>query len=385
MTPRTSAALVELARGQRSSKRCSAAAGRRRTHRGHHRDRGRQRGGLGRGRDPAGPPRGALRPQARPAARGTRRPGAAMAEDGSTSLRLVRSSRRWTGYPLTGEFAVSVEQRVQAEGTWSRRRPSTRREGAAGPGAADLRGHRPRPGRGSRGQGAGGRRRPKALRRTTLSMWEDDEGTCHGRFRIPALHGQMLTKMILAITSPARSVATVTTGTGRDRSRPARPVRTGLRSPSSSKPPGHALPKAGGCGATVVVTMTLEQLPGGPRRGWGVHPGHRRPHLRCRSPPTGLRRRDHPDRPGRQVPGPRRRPNRRLHTEAMRLAMGVRDHGCTAQGCETPGRSVSRPPDNPGTAASPPTSSPAGCCVATTTAASTTRRTRPAHCPTAAR
>ena len=27
---------------------------------------------------------------------------------------------------------------------------------------------------------------------------------------------------------------------------------------------------------------------------------------------------------------------RRLHTEAMRIAMGVRDHGCTAEGCETP-------------------------------------------------
>ena len=29
----------------------------------------------------------------------------------------------------------------------------------------------------------------RALRRTTLTMWEDDEGTCHGRFRIPAAPG----------------------------------------------------------------------------------------------------------------------------------------------------------------------------------------------------
>ena len=42
----------------------------------------------------------------------------------------------------------------------------------------------------------------QALRRTTLTMFEDDEGTCHGRFRIPAAQGQMLTKMILAIASP---------------------------------------------------------------------------------------------------------------------------------------------------------------------------------------
>ena len=45
----------------------------------------------------------------------------------------------------------------------------------------------------------------KALQRTTFTMWEDDEGTCHGRFRIPSLHGQMLTKMILALSSPSRS------------------------------------------------------------------------------------------------------------------------------------------------------------------------------------
>ncbi len=49
------------------------------------------------------------------------------------------------------------------------------------------------------------REEAQALRRTTLSLWEDDEGTCHGRFRIPALHGQMLTKMILALASPSRA------------------------------------------------------------------------------------------------------------------------------------------------------------------------------------
>src|SRR6476661_745554 len=45
----------------------------------------------------------------------------------------------------------------------------------------------------------------RALQRTTMTMWEDDEGTTHGRFRIPTLQGQMLAKMILAISSPARS------------------------------------------------------------------------------------------------------------------------------------------------------------------------------------
>ena len=43
-----------------------------------------------------------------------------------------------------------------------------------------------------------------ALRRTMFTMREDDEGTCHGRFRIPVLHGHMLQKFLLAIASPAR-------------------------------------------------------------------------------------------------------------------------------------------------------------------------------------
>ena len=30
----------------------------------------------------------------------------------------------------------------------------------------------------------------KALQRTTFIMWEDDEGTCHGRFRIPCCRGR---------------------------------------------------------------------------------------------------------------------------------------------------------------------------------------------------
>ena len=65
----------------------------------------------------------------------------------------------------------------------------------------------------------------RALQRTTLTMWEDDEGTTHGRFRIPARHGQMLRKMILALTSPA-PLRTGSTPTCRPRS------VTASRSPS---------------------------------------------------------------------------------------------------------------------------------------------------------
>ena len=49
-----------------------------------------------------------------------------------------------------------------------------------------------------------------AARKTMLTMREDADGTCHGRFRIPILHGQMLGKMILALCSPVRSTGTDT-------------------------------------------------------------------------------------------------------------------------------------------------------------------------------
>ena len=91
----------------------------------------------------------------------------------------------------------------------------------------------------------------EAARRTSLTMREDDAGTCHGRFRIPALHGQMLRKMIQSLTAPTRDPG----------ERLPAPVEHGqafcdlIERISADK-----LPKAGGCSATVVVTMTLEQL-----------------------------------------------------------------------------------------------------------------------------
>ena len=43
-----------------------------------------------------------------------------------------------------------------------------------------------------------------AARRTRFVIWTDDEGTTHGRFRIPARHGQMLRKAIQSLTNPVR-------------------------------------------------------------------------------------------------------------------------------------------------------------------------------------
>ena len=107
--------------------------------------------------------------------------------------------------------------------------------------------------------------------------------------------------------------------------------------------PAEKLPKTGGCSATVVVTMTLEQLTGRPRPRRGVHPGHRRPHLRSRSPPARLHRRDHPRRP--------RRARARSSTSAANA-------DCTPKPCASPWACA--------TAAAPPSDceTPPGLCHA---------------------
>ena len=183
----------------------------------------------------------------------------------------------------------------------------------------------------------------RALQRTRLSMWEDDEGTTHGRFRIPALHGQMLAKMILAISSPARSATGETGGPvdsgracGIDPDLPT-PVRHGIAFTQLIESVcAEDLPKTGGCGATVVVTMTLEQLLADLAAagvctldtGGSISAAEAR-RLACSAGivPMVLGGQG-------QVLDVGRR--RRLHTEAMRIAMGVRDGGCTAEHCETP-------------------------------------------------
>ena len=113
--------------------------------------------------------------------------------------------------PCTGEFAVTAEQRAAAEAHLVAE--------AAHHDAKDLRylGGKVMevlaPELAEKFEGkALEAEESRALRRTTFTMWEDDEGTTHGRFRIPSLHGQMLEKMILALTSPSRSVGTNTTG-----------------------------------------------------------------------------------------------------------------------------------------------------------------------------
>jgi hypothetical protein len=170
-----------------------------------------------------------------------------------------------------------------------------------------------------------------AARRVTFAMREDAAGTCHGRFRIPTLHGQWLRKMLQALCSPVRS-----TVSDIEESLPTE-VRHGQAFCQLIEAiPAKSLPKAGGCGATVVVTMTLDQLRGDLEAA-GVCEldtgGHlsaaQARRLACSAGiiPAVLGGKS-------QVLDLGRR--RRLHSEAQRIALGIRDKGCTAQHCDRP-------------------------------------------------
>ena len=206
-----------------------------------------------------------------------------------------------------------------------------------------------------------------ALARTTFTMRADDEGTVHGRFRIPALHGQMLHTMLLALTdptTPTTSAHSTTTdadaagsggttggttgdatteavGAGSAASHPQRhpaPVARGLAfCDLIERIPADTLPTQGGVSATVVVTMTLEQLLGGVgaagldtglETGGDLSAAQAR-RLACTAGivPAVLGGAS-------QVLDLGRR--RRFHTEPQRLALALTQGGCTAEGCDKP-------------------------------------------------
>lgn len=97
--------------------------------------------------------------------------------------------------------------------------------------------------------------------------------------------------------------------------------------------PAHQLPASGGTSATVVVTMDLATLQGGVAAaaldtGARVTAGQAR-RLACEAAiiPAVLGGASEVLDLGR---------TRRFHTKAQRLALGLRDQGCTAEGCDLP-------------------------------------------------
>ncbi|MCY7395281.1 MAG: 13E12 repeat family protein [Nocardioides sp.] len=161
-----------------------------------------------------------------------------------------------------------------------------------------------------------------------LSMVDDGHGRVHGRFTLPSLQGAMLKKALLALAAPKHQAAT----TGR-----AAPLRPGPEKLGAAfaeyveRCPADRLPAAGGVHATVVVTMHLDTLTGSLKSasldtGETLSPGQAR-RLACEAGiiPTVLGGQSQVLDLGR---------TRRFHTRAQRIALGLRDRGCTGEGCD---------------------------------------------------
>lgn len=165
-----------------------------------------------------------------------------------------------------------------------------------------------------------------ARARASFTMSDDGHGQVHGRFTMPTLHGSILHKHLMALAAPGRN--------------PDLPAET----PTKHKlghafmeyvetRPADTVPSSGGLAATVVVTMTLDSLLDGLQAaglcdGSRISAGEAR-RLACRAGiiPVVLGGGSDPLDVGRQ---------RRFHTKAMRVAMAMRDGGCSTTGCDRP-------------------------------------------------
>lgn len=172
----------------------------------------------------------------------------------------------------------------------------------------------------------------EAARKTYLKLFGNGDGTVTGKFKIPVLHAEMLKKALHAIASPKRN--------GKDAR--TNPDGTKLEHPDLlgrafcellERFPANRLPKAGGLNATVVVTMTLEQLMTGLGAvgldtGEYISAGQAR-RLACAAGiiPAVLGGDSHVLDLGR---------NSRFHDGPQRIALNIRDRGCTAENCDRP-------------------------------------------------
>ena len=164
-----------------------------------------------------------------------------------------------------------------------------------------------------------------------LTLTDDGEGHCHGRFTVPSHVGAMLRRHLLALANPARH----TEAELRDESGDWKSLRRRLGEAFVEyveRYPVEATPQTAGVNATVVVTMTLEQLLAGQATallddGSRMSAGQAR-RLACEAAiiPVVLGTRSQPLDLGRTA---------RLFTKAQRIALGLRDGGCMAKGCET--------------------------------------------------
>ncbi len=165
-----------------------------------------------------------------------------------------------------------------------------------------------------------------------MGIVEDDgTGRCRGWFTGPASMGKMLKRQLLAFANPARHDDAELM----DEEGHLKPLRQRLGEAFLEyveRFPADRTPQTAGVNATIVVTMTLEQLLAESGTallddGSRMSAGQAR-RLACEAGiiPVVLGTRSQPLDLGRTA---------RLFTKAQRIALGLRDGGCTAQGCDT--------------------------------------------------
>ncbi|WP_341230923.1 HNH endonuclease signature motif containing protein [Nocardioides salarius] len=178
----------------------------------------------------------------------------------------------------------------------------------------------------------------EAEKSAVFRMREDGHGRIKGSFTVPLLAGQMLERALLAFAAPKHQIAT--REAEEEQSEAPVPVRrpTAQRLGAAfvelvERLDPHDLPKAGGVNATVVVTMTLDSLKDGLvaatlDTGDRISAATAR-RLACEAGvvPVVLGGKSQPLDVGRA---------KRYFTSGQRIAMGIRDGGCTAKGCDAP-------------------------------------------------
>jgi hypothetical protein len=171
----------------------------------------------------------------------------------------------------------------------------------------------------------------RAAQATRLTMTDDGHGKTHGRFTLPTAQAAMLKKYLLALAAPKHVAATEGAGVER---RPG-PERMGRAlCELIERFAAKNLPKVGGTDATIVVTINLDTLIGKAEKagvldtGERISPGQvRRLACTARIIPVVLDGNSQVLDVGR---------TRRFFTRAQVTALGVRDKGCVAEGCDWP-------------------------------------------------
>jgi hypothetical protein len=169
------------------------------------------------------------------------------------------------------------------------------------------------------------RQEQHAAATASFTMRPDGHGSMIGRFKIPALAGEILGKHLSALAAPKRHPG---------EEKVSRPLRLGTAFTEyiETRTPDDT-PRAGGVPATVVVTMTLADLLGAGKAatldtGDTISASEAR-RLACEAGiiPAVLGTRSQVLDLGRKT---------RFHTEPQRIALALRDRGCAAEHCDWP-------------------------------------------------